>query len=183
MKLAPPLLELEETVKRVISQQAVPQEELTASFARARSFLMESTGLFREVEETLIVDDSGIQKLDLCAREMEHSFNALQKLQEAVEGRKQLILPERLQGFLTSRVRCLEYFADFSRLAAAQPIYSPVPVFDSFIKTGIKVVEKQLDKERLEQKFSVLLPELDRVQRLVTLFPKLHKCSIYSKPE
>lgn len=175
MSLAPPLLELEHIVNRVLAEEGVSDQELQASFAHARDFLLESTGLFREVEETLFTVGEDTQKLDLCRQEMNHSLVALQKLEDATLGRKMLILKERLQSFLISRTRCLEYFGEFSRLATEQPIYSPVPVYDSFIKAGVKVLNGQLSSERLSERFPDLMPELHKVQQLVTLLPKLHQ--------
>lgn len=175
MPLAPPIQEVEQSVERLLAQESLDEKTLLERFGRARGFLLESEGLFREVEDTLVVDDEGRQKLELCAREMQHSLEALNRLQEAAVSGKMLILRERLQTFLISRTRCLEYFAEFSRLAAQQPIYSPVPAFDAFIKSGIKVLEGQLDGQRLRDRFSALMPELHKVQRLVGLLPRLHE--------
>lgn len=175
MPLAPLLLELEDIVERTLAQGPLEKDQVLAQFGRARAFLLESVGLFREVEDTLFVEEESAQKLELCAQEMDHSLDALDKLQEAVLGNKSFVLKERLQSFFTSRKSCLEYFAEFSRLAQQQPIYSPVPAYDAFIKAGIKVLEEQLPKSRLQERFPALIPELQKAQRLVGLLPKLHQ--------
>lgn len=175
MPLAPPLLELEATVQRLLAQQPLDEQVVEARFANARAFLLRSERLFREVEDTLYVDKEGKQKLKLCAQEMEHSLEALNKLQDAVLGKKMFVLKERLQTFLTSRERCLEYFADFSRRAQEMPIYSPVPAYDAFIKAGLNVLDGRLEKSRLEDRFPEIVPELQKAQRMVGLLPKLHQ--------
>lgn len=175
MQLAPPLLELEDIVRRIIAEERLDDDLVLSKFGHARGFILESVSLFREVEDTLYVNNEGKQKLDLCSQEMEHSLKALDRLQDATLGKKTLILNERLQAFLVSRTRCTEYFGDFSRLATEQPIYSPVPLYDAFIKAGTKVIDKQLTKDRLALRFPALIPELQKVERLVGLFGKLHQ--------
>jgi hypothetical protein len=175
MPLAPPLLELQDTVDRLLAQQELEQTTVDAQFAYVRAFILESERLFREVEDTLFVEREGAQKLNLCSEEMAHSLAALSNLQEATAGKKMFILKERLKTFLTSRERCLEYFADFTRLAQQMPIYSPVPAYDAFIKTGLNVLDGRLDKARLEDRFPAIIPELQKVQRMVGLLPKLHQ--------
>lgn len=174
MSLPPALSELEQSVNRVLANQQLPPAELESTFGRARAFVLESSSLFREVEDTLFADDMTGQKLRLCEQEMSHFLTSLEKLQQATLSGKHMILKERLTAVLTAHQRCLEYFSDFSRLAGKQPIYSPNPVYDSFIKTGIKVIEKQLDAARLSDRFATLLPEINKVSRQVALFPKLH---------
>ena len=105
MPLAPPIQEVEQSVERLLAQESLDEKTLLERFGRARGFLLESEGLFREVEDTLVVDDEGRQKLELCAREMQHSLEALNRLQEAAVSGKMLILRERLQTFLISRTR------------------------------------------------------------------------------
>lgn len=175
MPLAPVLLDLQQTVEQIIDQNSVDEGVITDRFSTVRDFLSQSVGLFREVESTLYVDEIGLQKLDLCSQEIEATLEALDRLQAAVQDKKMFVLKERLGSFISSHKRCLEYFAEFSRQAQEQPIYSPVPSLDAFIKTGIKVVEKQLPKERLEERFPNILPDLDRVRRLVAILPKVHQ--------
>lgn len=175
MPLAPALLELEEIVHRVLTQEPVEEQALVAQLSGVRSFLLESVGIFREVEDTLQVDDEGQQKLELCSQEMSFSLEALDKLQDALLQKKLYILKDRLSSFLSARTRCLDFIAEFSSLAQRQPIYSPVPVYDAFIKAGFKVAEGRLPKERLQERFPGLMPELDRARRLVNLLPKLHQ--------
>ena len=175
MPLAPPLLELEDTVQRILAQQTVEQETLAAQFAGVRAFILESERLFREVEETLFVDKEGAQKLELCAQEMAHSLDALDRLQDAVTNRKMFVLKERLQSFLTSRERCLEYFAEFTERARQTPIYSPVPAYDAFIKAGLNVLDGRLEKARIEDRFPEVVPELQKAQRMVGVLQRLHK--------
>lgn len=174
MNLPPALSELEQLVKTVAAGSSLPEDEVTRKFAVARSFFLEAGSLFREVEETLLGDEMTRQKLELCGQEMTFLLEALDKLQDAVRSRKQMVLSERLQSLLASHRRCMEFTADFSRLASQQPIYSPNPVYDSFIKAGVKVHERQLPSERLTDRFATLLPELQKIERLVGLFPKLH---------
>ena len=175
MPLAPPLLELEDTVQRILAQQPVEQETITAQFAGVRAFILQSERLFREVEDTLAVDNEGAQKLRLCSQEMAHSLEALDKLQDAVSNRKIFVLKERLQSFLTSRERCLEFFAEFTDRAQKMPIYSPVPAYDAFIKAGLNVLDGRLEKARLEERFPEIVPELQKVQRMIGVLERLHK--------
>lgn len=174
MNLPSALAELEHLVKSVAAGSTVTEEAIEQKFAVARSFFLEAVSLFREVEETLYGDDTTLQKLELCGREMAHLQETLNKLQDAVQSGKQMVLNERLRNLLASHKRCLEFTAEFSHLASRQPIYSPNPVFDSFIKAGVKVHEGQLPSERLADRFAGLLPEVQKVERLVGLFPKLH---------
>jgi hypothetical protein len=175
MPLAPPLLELEDTVERILDQQELDQQAVDGQFAHVRAFILESERLFREVEDTLFVEREGAQKMKLCSDEMAHSLDSLNKLQSAVAGRKMFIIKERLRTFLTSRERCLEYFAEFTRLAQKMPIYSPVPAFDAFIKTGLNVLDGRLGKARLEDRFPAIVPELQKAQRMVGLLGLLHQ--------
>jgi len=167
-------LELEEAVRQLLAQEPVEQESVQARFANARAFILESDSLFLEVEETLYTDREGTQKIKLCSQEMAHSMEALDKLEEAVLGNKTFVLEERLQAFNTSRQRCLEYFAEFSQWAQKMPIYSPVPVYDAFIKAGLNVLDGRLEKERLEDRFPQIVPELQKAQRMVGLLERLH---------
>lgn len=175
MNLPPPLLELDLFVKAVVNGEVFSEEETLQKFAPVRTFLFGAHSLFREVEDTLLGDEMTRQKLDLCGQEMVFLLESLDKLQEATVAGKRMILNERLQSLLASHKRCVDFIGDFSRLSAEQPIYSPNPVYDAFIKSGVKVLEKQLSTERLADRFAGLLPELQKVERLVGLFPKLHQ--------
>lgn len=174
MVLAPVLLELDVAIQAIAEGQVFDEGILLQKFAKVRDFLLQSEGLFLQVEETLFVDELGLQKLDLCTQEMAHSLQSLDRLQESAVSKKTMVLREKLQDFLSSRRRCLEYFQEFNGLAQQQPIYSPVPSYDSFVKSGIKVLKGQLDKQRLADKFPSLFPDLQKAQQSIGLLSKLH---------
>ena len=175
MSLAPVYSELESTVQRQLAGETLDRSTLSQVFARARSFLLESESLFREVKETLLTDDVGQQKLTLAEQELAHAKASLDKLSEASLEPRMLILKDRLNTFLTAVARCLEGFSEFAYLQSLQPIYSPIPVFDGFLKCAIKVLEKSVPPGRLKERFPNLVPEVGRLQRLVGMLPKLHQ--------
>lgn len=175
MSLAPVLLEVEKSVGRVLGGEGLDPAQLGATFARARAFLLESQGIFREVQETLLTDKEGLQKLELAEQELAHSRDTLDRLEEASMARKTLVLRERLDSFLNSARRCSDHFSEFAHLASQQEIYSPIPAFDGFIKAGIKVLEGQLGPDIAHQRSLGLLPELGRLERLIGLLPLVHQ--------
>lgn len=174
MSLAPVLLEVEKSVELVIEGRTPERTILEQTFARARSFLLQSEGLFREVQQTLLTDAEGLQKLELAEQEMAHSRASLDRLEEASLEQRTMVLRERLQTFLGSAQRCNDQFSEFAHLASQQRIYSPMPAFDAFIKAGLKVLDGQLDPALLHGRTVTLLPELGRLERLVGLLPLVH---------
>ncbi len=175
MSLAPVLIEVEKSVTRVIGGQGLDSAQMTSIFAHARSFLLESQGMFKEVQETLLTDQEGLQKLELAEQELAHSQESLDRLEQAVLGGKSMVLRERLETFLNSAKRCNEQFSEFAHLASQQQIYSPIPAFDAFIKAGIKVLEEQLAPSIAYDRSLGLMPELGRLERLVGVLPLVHQ--------
>lgn len=174
MSLAPVLLEVEKAVESLIEGGHCEQSRLQSTFARAREFVLESQGLFYEVEQTLLTDGEGAQKLELAGQELSHSRDCLDRLEEASLAGRSMVLKERLEAFLGSARRCRDQFQEFAHLASQQEIYSPIPAFDAFIKAGIKVLNGQLDPLLLHQRSVALLSDLGRLERLVGLLPLVH---------
>lgn len=175
MDLAPVYSELESTIQSQLAGEDFDRETLERVFANARSFLLESESLFREVKDTLLTDGEGEQKLLLAEQELAHAKASLDKLSDASLAPRMLILQDRLTTFMTAVTRCVEGFSEFAYLQSLQPIYSPIPVFDGFIKCAIKVLETTLPTSRLVDRFPSLGPEVGRLQRLVGMLPKLHQ--------
>lgn len=151
--LAPALARILDAATRWGEGRATP-EEVQEAFPEAAQFVQQGIQMFELLHSGILRTDETEELIRQVRLEHEAQAEGLKLLQEAIAEKRPQALLKGTAQLRSSSTRLLELFAQLQEKEHAELVYSPYPVIDHFVKTGINLLNGHLEPAALQARLN-----------------------------
>ncbi len=149
--LAPSLARILDAATRWGAGKATA-EEVQEAFPEAAQFVAQGVQMFEMLHSGILRTDETEELIRQIRLEHQAQVEALKLLDEAVKEKRPQSLLKGTEQLRSSSTRLLELFGRLQEKEHTELVYSPYPVIDHFVKTGINLLNGHLEPVALQDR-------------------------------